>query len=104
MRAIAGERAGYAHASEISEAAIGRAAETVKAVHRGHGGRLDVARRRHQSHPLRRGESAAEAMPFDEKVKLLAEIDAYARAKDPRVRQVIASLLGQLAGGPDHAP
>ena len=33
-------------------------------------------------------------MPFEDKVKLLAEIDAYARAKDPRVRQVSASLAG----------
>ncbi len=31
---------------------------------------------------------------FAAKVKLLAEIDAYARASDPRVRQVMASLAG----------
>src|SRR3546814_17314411 len=35
------------------------------------------------------------AVPFEIKVKLLAEIDAYARAKDPRVRQVSASLGGE---------
>ena len=29
---------------------------------------------------------------FDAKVKLLEAIDAYARAKDPRVRQVTASI------------
>ncbi len=34
-------------------------------------------------------------MPFEDKVKLLAEIDAYARAKDPRVRQVMASISGE---------
>jgi TldD protein len=34
-------------------------------------------------------------MPFEAKVKLLAEIDAYARAKDPRVRQVMASVAGE---------
>ena len=34
-------------------------------------------------------------MPFEAKVKLLAEIDAYARAKDPRVRQVMACLAGE---------
>ena len=37
LRAISGEAAGYAHASELSEAAIRRAAETVKAVHAGGG-------------------------------------------------------------------
>src|SRR6185437_1695045 len=30
--------------------------------------------------------------PFEAKVKLLEEMDAYARAKDPRVRQVTASV------------
>src|SRR3546814_9808621 len=35
------------------------------------------------------------AVPFEAKVKLLAEIDAYARAKDPRVKQVSASLGGE---------
>ena len=38
LRSIAGEAAGYAHASELSEDAIRRAAATVKAVHAGHGG------------------------------------------------------------------
>src|SRR6202023_3660379 len=32
LRAVAGEAAGYAHASELSEAAIRRAADTVRAV------------------------------------------------------------------------
>jgi TldD protein len=32
--------------------------------------------------------------PFEAKVQLLSEIDAYARAKDPRVRQVSASIAG----------
>ncbi len=38
LRAVAGDSAGYAHASELSEPAIKRAAETVKAVRRGHDG------------------------------------------------------------------
>ena len=36
---------------------------------------------------------------FEAKARLLEAIDAYARAKDPRVRQVSASLRGELAGG-----
>src|SRR3546814_3398321 len=32
--------------------------------------------------------------PFEQKVKLLQDIDAYARSKDSRVRQVSASLAG----------
>ena len=41
-------------------------------------------------------ESPLGAPTFAEKVKLLETIDAYARAKDPRVRQVTASLAGSL--------
>ena len=42
LRAIAGEAAGYAHSSELSEAAVGRAAETVKAVKTGRAGVVSV--------------------------------------------------------------
>src|SRR5262249_33284386 len=38
LRAVSGETAGYAHASELSEAAIKRAGETVRAVKSGTGG------------------------------------------------------------------
>jgi TldD protein len=93
LRSVAGEAAGYAHASELSEAAIRRAADTVKAVHAGHGGTLAMA-------PVGTNRSLyTDANPlgevgFEAKVKLLAEIDAYARSRDPRVRQVAASLAG----------
>jgi TldD protein len=93
LRAIAGERAGYAHASEITEAAIRRAADTVKAVHRGHGGTLALPPAG-TNRSLYGDENPLAEVPFEDKVKLLAEIDAYARAKDPRVRQVMASLSG----------
>src|ERR1700754_4256300 len=45
LRSVSGETHGYAHASELSEAAIKRAAETVKAVHAGRGGTMDVGPR-----------------------------------------------------------
>src|SRR5581483_8599325 len=38
LRAVAGEATGYAHAGELSEAALKRAAETVSAVPAGHSG------------------------------------------------------------------
>src|SRR5947209_17010123 len=41
LRAVAGEAAGYAHASELSEAAIKRAAAAVRAVASGHAGSFD---------------------------------------------------------------
>ena len=93
LRAIAGETAGYAHASELSEPAIRRAAATVKAVAAGQGGTLALPPGG-TNRSLYTGENPLGAVEFAAKVKLLADIDAYARGKDPRVRQVMASLSG----------
>jgi TldD protein len=93
LRAVADEAQGYAHASELSEAAIGRATDTVQAVTRGHSGQLaDGPSGTNRilyadTNPL--GEPS-----FETKVKLLQDIDAYARAKDDRVRQVSCSVAG----------
>ena len=95
LRAVAGEAAGYAHASEISEAALKRAAASVEVVKRGH-------RFVHADPPppgtnrkLYGEINPLDGPSFAEKAKLLAEIDAHARAADPRVRQVTVSLSGQ---------
>lgn len=93
LRSVAGETAGLAHASEMSEAAIKRAGETVKTVTRGHGGTL-AAPPQGTNARLYGDENPLGAMAFEDKVKLLADIDAYVRGKDPRVQQVTASLAG----------
>ena len=94
LRSVAGEAAGYAHAAEISEAALARAAETVKAVAAGHSGTLDVGPRATNSQLYSELNPLA-AMDFAAKTALLQEIDAYARARDPRVKQVMASINGE---------
>src|SRR3546814_9892812 len=43
LRGLSGETTGFAHANELSEAAIRRAAETVKLVAQGHGGKIGRA-------------------------------------------------------------
>lgn len=93
LRAVSDESTGYAHGSELSEDAIRRAAQTVQAVHMGKDGTLAQSPIR-TNHTLYTDESPLNLVPFGEKVALLAEIDAYARAKDPRVRQVSVSLSG----------
>jgi TldD protein len=93
LRAVAGEAVGYAHASELSEAAIRRAAETVKAVRAGRGGTLAAPPPGTNRH-LYSDTNPLPGIAFERKLKLLADIDAYARAKDPRVRQVMVSLAG----------
>ncbi len=93
LRAIAGESTGYSHASDLSEAAIARAAETVKAVRRGHTGTLAAAPQG-TNRALYMDDNPLAMVDFQEKVELLRAIDAYARGKDDRVRQVSASISG----------
>ncbi|MEI9931590.1 MAG: metalloprotease TldD [Rhizomicrobium sp.] len=94
LRAVSGEATGYAHASEMSEDAIKRAADTVRAVARGHSGVASASPARTNKHlytdidPLGTAE-------FEIKVKLLEEMNAFARSRDPRVKQVSCSLTGE---------
>ena len=91
LRAVKDEAVGYAHASGVSEAAIARAAEAVRAVKGGHSGTYAEAPAR-TNRKLYSDENPLGSPAFDAKVKLLESIDAYAREKDPRVRQVTASV------------
>ena len=94
LRAVAGEATGYAHAGELSEAALTRAADSVAAVAAGHSGvaaeppRATNSRLYSDANPLG-------ATEFPARTALLAEIDGYARGKDPRVVQVMASIAGE---------
>ena len=91
LRAVAGEAIGYAHASELSEAALLRAADAVSAVKSGYSGTL-AERPQGTNRHLYGDENPIAAPGFEAKARLLEEIDAYLRAKDPKVRQVTASL------------
>jgi TldD protein len=94
LRVVAGETAGYAHSSEISEAAIKRAAQSASLAKRGYEGRAAEAPR--ATNTKLYGEEDPTASPdFSDKVALLQEIDAWCRARDPRVVQVMASLSGE---------
>ena len=95
LRAVAGEATGYAHAGELSDAALTRAADAVAAVAAGYSGvaseppRATNARLYSDANPL-----GAEG--FAERAALLSQVDAYARGKDSRVVQVMASLGGEF--------
>lgn len=94
LRVVAGEGVGYAHASEISQAALKRAADAAASVTRGYSGVAAEAPVR-TNRKLYGEDSPLEAPGFSAKTALLAEIDAYLRARDPRVKQVSASLAGE---------
>jgi TldD protein len=90
LRGVSGETTAFAHANEISEAAIERAAATLKL--------LDARRDSPALPPQRTNQAMYEAedplglVPFADKVALCQKIDAAARARDPRVVQVSVSL------------
>ncbi|MGH6956058.1 MAG: TldD/PmbA family protein, partial [Caulobacteraceae bacterium] len=94
LRVVAGETAGYAHASEISEAAIGRAARSAALAKRGYSG-VSAEGPRATNVKLYGDDDPLAAPGFSDKVALLQEIDAFARTRDPRVAQVMASLAGE---------
>src|SRR5436190_726418 len=91
LRAVKDEAVGYAHASDISEAAIARAADAVRSVKGGYSGQYAGPPTR-TNVKLYSEESPLGSPAFKAKARLLETIDAYARAKDPRVRQVSVSL------------
>ena len=94
LRVVAGETAGYAHASEISLPAIERAANSAKLAKRGYAG-VAAEGPRATNAKLYGEENPLDDPAFSDKVALLQEIDAYARDRDPRVCQVMASMHGE---------
>ena len=95
LRAVRGEVAGYAHSTEISAAALARASETARLAVGDGGGTLADAPTGTNLRLYTDADPMAEAA-FAAKIDLLREIDAYARALDPRVVQVSATLAAGL--------
>ena len=95
LRAVRGETAGYAHSTEISEAALTRAAETARlAVGDGGGTLADAPAGTNVK--LYGDDDPIVGQAFSVKLDTLREIDAFARALDPRVVQVSASMAASL--------
>ena len=93
LRAVAGEMSGYAHASELSEEALLRAGDTIKAVQVGYDGIMAQGPAQ-TNQSLYMEDNPLNQTPFETKVRLLSGMDAYARGLDERIRQFSASLSG----------
>ena len=92
LRAVTGETAAYAHASELSLSALKRAADTCGTVLR-HGQSRNVSAEPSRTNRKLYGDfNPSNAMGFAEKVALLQKVDAFARGLDTRVRQVSVSM------------
>ena len=95
LRAVRGETAGYAHSSEISEAALTRAVETARLAVGDGGGTLADAPRATNVR-LYTDANPMEDAVFPTKIETLREIDAFARDLDKRVIQVSATLAASM--------
>ena len=93
LRSVSGETVGYAHGSVLSDAALKRAAQTVSTVRSGRGGTM-ADPPNGTNLMLYTDANPLSLVPFETKVALLGDIDAYARGKDPRVKQVMATITG----------
>lgn len=93
LRAVAGEKTGFAHASELSAAAIARAIPALSIVTDGHGGAMAAPPHR-TNRRLYDDANPIDGFSFVDKLHLCQAVDTAARAADPRVRQVSVSLTG----------
>lgn len=97
LRSVKGETTAYAHSAELTDAALKRAAETVKAVDSGQPGvHAKIEPGFGANKHLYTSESPLDAVPFKTKLDVLEQIDAYLRAKDSRVKQVSATLAATM--------
>lgn len=92
IRAVAGEKTGFAYADEIVMPSLLRASGAARAIARQGSHGSVQAWRKCEAMPLYGPDDPILAMGAAEKVDLLRQVDAYTRSKDPRVDQVVVSL------------
>ncbi|HEB55515.1 MAG TPA: metalloprotease TldD, partial [Gammaproteobacteria bacterium] len=94
VRAISGEKTGFAYSDEIMLPALTEAAQAARAIaHSGRQGQVQSWHKR-SGHRLYLPVDPLQSLTAEDKIALLQKVDAYARKLDPRVRQVIVSLVG----------
>ena len=95
LRAVNGETTGYAHSTEITEAAIKRAVKTARlAVGDGGGTWAEAPAPTNQR--LYTDKNPMDDASFPVKIDTLCEIDDFARALDKRVIQVSATIAASI--------
>jgi TldD protein len=97
VRAVSGEKTAFAYSDDISKASLMDAARTVRTIGAAaKGGRVKVpARKVASSRSLYAGFDPISSLNSTEKVELLGRVEQMARAKDPRIIQVMAGLASE---------
>jgi TldD protein len=97
VRAVSGEKTAFAYSDDISKSSLMDAARTVRTIGAAaKGGRVKVPTRKvASSRSLYGGLDPISSLNSTEKVELLGRVEQMARAKDPRVIQVMAGLASE---------
>jgi TldD protein len=97
VRAISGEKTAFAYSDEISESALLDAAAATRTIARAGAGRVKVAASTTPTggRSLYLPRDPLASLDATAKVRLLERVEKMARAKDPRVVQVMAGLAGE---------
>ncbi len=95
VRALAGEKTAFAYSDDISVQALGDAATAVRAIAAAGQERRVPALKRTGGHRLYVPQDPLASLDAASKVQLLERLEAFARAEDPRVTQVMAHLAGE---------
>ena len=96
VRAISGEKTSFAYSDDISSRALSDAATAVRAIAAaGQNGSLPALKQGAAGRQLYVPHDPIASLPAEAKVKLLERLEGFAKALDPRVVQVMASLAGE---------
>jgi TldD protein len=97
VRAVSGEKTAFAYSDDISEASLLDAARTVRTISSAaQKGRMKVASEKiAKARSLYNGVDPISTLDSAAKVALLGKVEKLARAKDPRVAQVMAGLASE---------
>lgn len=94
IRAISGEKTGFAYADSIDPAALKRAAQAAKGIaDQGGEGKAKVLTSV-TTHDLYQPENPLASLTESKKIALLQAMDKHARKADPRIKEVTVSLTG----------
>ena len=96
VRAISGEKTGFAYSDEIDAAALLAASGSARAIARAGDAHAPKALVAGSGGVLYRPEDPIDALGSEAKVEALRRVDRLLRAADPRVKQVMVNLSGAL--------
>ncbi len=95
VRAVSGEKTAFAYSDDIRADALLNAANITRAIAQAGQERSIPALIKRQPPSLYLPQDPIASLSAEAKVKLLEKLESYARAMDPRIKQVMASIAGE---------